>query len=370
LELEYYDLSRDRETEKEVKKIIKGFVRPFDLERAPLMRTGLIKTGGPGSVLIVDIHHIITDAISMDILKRDFRALYEGEDLPPLRIQYKEFTLWQRDLMRSGEMKAREEYWLKIFEGDILALDLPADFERPAVRGIEGSAVFFELGEERTAALKNLAFELDATLFMVLTGLLYVLLSNLSRQEDIVVGIPVAGRRHTDLDQVIGFLVGTLALRCYPRGDKTFREFLAEVKEKTLSAYENQDYQLDDLVAKLGIPRDPGRNPLFDVMFVFRENGAETETRGTHTSETYEFENKIARYDLGFAGKEENGNISFMCEYSTALFKEERIERFFVYLAEIVDAVTTNIDVKLENIEISHDLYDRKLVMPQTDFAF
>lgn len=354
---------------------IEQFVRPFDLSRAPLLRAGLVTLDEENRVLMIDLHHIVTDGTSMTIIKKDITAFYNGEELPGLKIHYKDFSEWHNRLLLSGKMKKAEAYWIKEFEGNIPVLNLPTDHERPPVQTFKGAGMFFTLGTEVTTALKNIALQEEATLFMVLISLFFVLLHKLGGQEDIVIGTPAAGRRHADLEQVIGFLVNTLPVRCRPQGEKTFTEFLGEVKNKTLMAYANQDYQVDDLVAKLDIPRDTGSQPLFDFMFAFGNlesgGGKKTGPEGPGLkAESYKFETHVSRFDLGYAGHEEDGKLYLMCEYSTIIFKEERIERFFDYFKEIVDDVTADKHTRLKEIEISHDLFDQEVVVPQTDFAF
>ncbi|MCP5102597.1 MAG: hypothetical protein GY950_04420, partial [bacterium] len=232
-----------------------------------MIRMGLIEEGEEDYVLVVDMHHIISDGVSMDIFQRELMDLYEGRELPPLRIQYKDYAEWRSREEGNKSLKEQEAYWLETFEGEIPLLNLPVDYARPVVQSFEGKIAHFELTPVLTAALKKLAREENATLFMVLAAVFNILPAKLSGQEDIVVGIPAAGRLHPDLEDIIGMFVNTLALRNHPTGDKNFKEFLRELKTNTLKAFENQEYQFEDLVELLKVKRDAGRNPLFDIMF-------------------------------------------------------------------------------------------------------
>jgi non-ribosomal peptide synthetase component F len=191
---------------------------------------------------------------------------------------------------------------------------------------------------------------------MVLLSIYYILLSKISGREDIVTGTPTAGRLHADLEPVIGMFVNTLPLRNYPEGGKSFREFLQEVKTRTLEAFDNQDYQLEELIKKLGVSRDMSRSPLFDVMFSMQNlemgGGEFRELKLT----TFEQKNKTSKFDLILIGVEVQDKLVFSLEYSTKLFKKGTAERFTGYYKEIATAVSEDIDVKLANINLAGSL--------------
>ncbi|HLP58027.1 MAG TPA: condensation domain-containing protein, partial [Candidatus Deferrimicrobium sp.] len=228
--------------------IIKSFIRPFDLSSAPLLRVELVELEARRHMLMVDMHHIIADGVSIDILVADFMALYIGQELPGLKRQYKDYAEWQQNREIKEELRQRESFWLKTLAGEMPRLDLPTDFARPAVQDFAGSTLEFQLGKEETDALKRLAQSEKVTLFMTLLAIYNIFLSRVSGQEEIIVGAPVAGRRHSDLERIIGMFVNTLALRNYPSMHKTFREFLSEIKQNTLEAFENQDYPFEELI--------------------------------------------------------------------------------------------------------------------------
>ncbi|UCH97422.1 MAG: amino acid adenylation domain-containing protein, partial [Candidatus Aminicenantes bacterium] len=196
---------------------------------------------------------------------------------------------------------------------------------------------------------KIMARKEGCTLYMVLLALTNILLSKLANQEDIVVGTPVAGRRHADLQQVIGMFVNTLALRNYPRGEKSVIEFLRDLKKSTLDAFENQEYPFEDLVEKAAVKRDAGRNPLFDVMFTLDNPGEPT---GEVEGNSYEYEYRISKFDITLRAREAGEIILFKILYSTTLFKRDTIEKFIDYFKKIVSDVLNNNEIKLSEIEI------------------
>jgi len=332
--------------------IIRDFVRPFDFSRAPLLRTGLVKLAEDKHLFLVDMHHIISDELSTQVLVQDFSTLYAGKELPEIKLQYKDYAEWQNQEKTSKKILEQGEYWEKEYEGEIPALELPTDYARPAVQGFEGNTINFEINSEASGALKALASETAATSYIVVLALYAVLLSKLSGRDDIVIGTPVAGRRHADLEKIIGMFVNTLALRNYPSGEKKFTDFLEEIKGKTLKAFENQEYQYEDLVEKAAVTRDVSRNPLFDTMFTLEHGGSlELEIPGLKLS-PYPYEIKTVKFDLTLSGVEEEGKLFFTFEYSIKLFREETIKRFIAYFKNIVNQVSDDKSGRISDFEI------------------
>ncbi|MGG4499325.1 amino acid adenylation domain-containing protein, partial [Paenibacillus polymyxa] len=266
----------DTRVGKEVDELVSCFVRPFDLKAAPLLRVGLVDLGVSGTeqepqhVLMLDMHHIVSDGVSMGVLTNEFVRLYDGEQLAPLRIQYKDYAVWQQSETHQEWMQRQEAYWLDTFRGELPVLDLPTDFARPSIRSTAGDTVVFGLEREVSERLKELAAHTGSTLYMVLLAAYTAFLHQYSGQEDIVVGTPIAGRPHADLEPILGMFVGTLALRNYPTAEHTFRSYVEEVKVRALQAYEHQDYPFEELVEKLNVKRDMSRHPLFDTMFTLQ----------------------------------------------------------------------------------------------------
>ena len=350
-------------------------VRPFDLSHAPLLRVGLLnveKEQYQQYILIVDMHHIISDGVSHQVLKEDFMAFYQGNELPSLRIQYKDFAQWQNSPKEVERLHQQMSYWLKELAGEIPVLEIPLDYPRPMIQSFEGSSIDFQISEEETRGLNALALNCGGTLFMVLTTAVNILLAKLSSLEEIIIGTPIAGRRHPDLEKIIGMFVNTLALRNYPNGEQTFIEFLGDVKERLLTVFENQEYPFEVLVDKLSLKRDMGRNPLFDVMFALQNiNTVSVEPNdgdGQRLNQpAVQVENKnigqTAKFDLTFIAVEIGQKILFTIQYCTKLFKQETIERFSRYIKKIVSQVIENPELKLKEIEIIPDDERRRLLI-------
>ncbi|MCU0289002.1 MAG: SDR family NAD(P)-dependent oxidoreductase, partial [Acidobacteria bacterium] len=338
-----------------------AFVQSFDLSQAPLLRIGIIENG-PDSIMILDMHHIITDGLSMQVFVNDFMALYAGRGLSRLKLRYRDYAVWQRSEGLSGEkakINRQAEYWLNEFivDEEIPELNLPYDYLRPKVRSFGGARGRLEIEKPAVDALKKLALKEEGTLFMVLLAIFNILLAKLGGQEDIVIGVPAAGRRHPDLNGIIGMFVNTLALRNYPIGEKSFKEFLKEVKNRSLAAFENQDYPFEDLVNRLQVRRDTGRNPLFDVMFSLQDmsipGAGKIEVPGL-TLTPYDYETNTTRFDLSLDANEVGDRLLFSFTYSTKLFKAPTIERFARYFRELIVfcGESANLEVKLAEVEL------------------
>ncbi|WP_156524431.1 condensation domain-containing protein, partial [Bacillus siamensis] len=193
-------------------------------------------------LMVLDMHHIISDGVSMGILTRELAELYEGKELPALKIQYKDYSAWQKQASARTEMKKQEDYWLNVFKEEVPVLNMPTDFRRPASQSTEGGLVCFEFDRDLSFKLNEVAKEHGVTLYMLLLAGYTTLLSKYTGQEDIIVGSPISGRRHEDLKHVMGIFLNTLAMRNHPEGKKSFSSYLREVRENALAAFENQEY--------------------------------------------------------------------------------------------------------------------------------
>ncbi|MCP4152400.1 MAG: amino acid adenylation domain-containing protein, partial [bacterium] len=224
-----FDVQYFNGSAQEATKIIRTFIKPFDFTRTPLLRVGLIQLKNTEHLLIVDMHHIITDGVSQNILMQDFMALYGGEELPGIQYQYKDFSHWQNKLLQSERIRIQENYWLAQFKGEIPVLDLQTDYKRPECKVFEGAFVDFLIDNQVKKKLHSLIKETGTTLYMVLLAVYIILLQKHSGQEDIVVGSPITGRSHPDLQHIIGMFVNMLAMRNLPQKTKPFSRFLEEV---------------------------------------------------------------------------------------------------------------------------------------------
>jgi polyketide synthase PksN len=322
-------------------------------------------------ILMVDMHHIISDGTSLGILVKEFITLYQEESLPPLRIRYKDYQAWQAGEKSREALQAQEKYWLKEFETGCPELNLPLDFQRPANRDFQGSHIAFRVGPAQLDRLKALAAGEEATLFMVLLSIYTILISMISTREDIVVGTGVAGRRHSDLEHIIGMFINMLPIRNYPGGEKPFIKFLREVKKQTLEAFENQDYPYEELVSKVNTgKRQANRNALFDVVFELQTMEIPFVRIPGLEIKSYPLESRLSRFDMSWVGEEVDGELIFDVEYRTKLFKKETIQGFIGFFKEILAAVLEDREILLKDIRISHGLLSPKSQKPDIRLRF
>jgi amino acid adenylation domain-containing protein len=359
-EIEYY-CPCCGETVKELHdNIIRDFIRPFDLACAPLLRIGLIKEEDQEHILLMDMHHIISDGISQGILAKDVMTLYGENPLPDLRVRYRDYSEWRNRMLRQEEVINRGKYWLNEFSGEIPVLNIPRDYPRPGIKRFEGKSVAFTVGQEESELLMRCASSEQVTLYMLLLAVTAIFLSKIGSQEDIVIGTPVAGRNHPDLESIVGMFVDTLAIRAYPFGHLSSRDFVQQIKTKVLSAFNNQDFPFDELVELVASSRDSARNPLFDVMFAFRNMDVPELRVPGLVLKPLDYGTGIAKFDLTITvietrtetDKETADSLEVHFVYNTDLFKETTVERYVNYFKEVLRAVTGEIDKPLGEIEI------------------
>ncbi|MGC5327087.1 amino acid adenylation domain-containing protein [Brevibacillus sp. SYSU BS000544] len=352
LRLEY----REAADEIEARQQIQAFIRPFELRLAPLLRAMLIEIMDGSVLLVLDSHHIVSDGVSIGIMLRELSQLYERTattQLADCRLQYKDFAAWQQDRLRSEAFLKQETYWLDKLQGDIPVLNVAADYPRPSVQSFEGDRISFKATRELYEGLKRTASENGATLYMILLAGYQVLLSKYSGQEDILVGTPIAGRQHADVQNMVGMFVNTLVLRGYPRGSLPFREFLQEVRAGALGAYEHQEFPFEDLVEKVQPVRDMSRNPLFDTMFALQNSERnQLVLNGVEFSETA-FEYPVSKFDLTLTAEADEEELCFEWEYAVKLFKQETVARMAEHYIHILEQVTENPDQTLSAVELA-----------------
>jgi len=351
-ELEYFETGDRQEAE----GIIDRFIRPFDLSKAPLLRVGLIKTADESHILIRDIHHIVSDGTSQVILFREFIEIYEGKELPELKIQYKDYARWLSTPWRQAVLKAQETFWLRLFKDGIPELENFIDYPRPAVQDFSGDLIRMEFAEEFTRKINSLALSSGVTLYMTLLAVYNILLFKYTGCRDILVGTPLAGRNHPDVENVAGLFINALIMRNYPANHKTGARFLDEVKQNTTAAFENQDYPFGDLLDKLGVKSDISRNPVYDVELIVQNMDFPAVETKELVLKPHPNEVNVSQVDAALYVHESGGRIYFRFIYSTALFKRSTMERFLVHFKEIASQIVENPQIKLQDIEISHDL--------------
>lgn len=311
--------------------LLERFVRVFDLSKAPLVRMELI-CRKDHHLLLIDSHHIISDGMSAETFRSELAALYNGEELPALKRQYKDYSQW----MEKRDLSKQKEYWLEQFKDEPPVLDIPTDHKRPQRQSHRGSMLSKPLDIALGERVRQIAKRCDATEYMVFLSVGMILLSKYSRQDDVVIGSAFSGRTHADTESMLGMFVNTLAMRAQPKGEKTYRQFLGEIRELCLTAYENQEYPFDHLVEALHLRREVSRNPLFDVMLVVQNNDHEHFALNGTKIERVRMADTGATFDLTFNIEEENGRYSLGLEYCTDIFEKDTACRIMDHFAAII----------------------------------
>ncbi|HEX2190262.1 MAG TPA: condensation domain-containing protein, partial [Longimicrobiaceae bacterium] len=342
--------------------------RAFDLTAGPLFRAALLRLGAEEHVLLLSVHHIVSDGWSMGVLYRELSALYaayrEGRTspLPPLRVQYADYAVWQRAHLRDGVLEGELAYWRERLAGAPALLELPTDHPRPAVQTHRGAHERTELPRELLERLQALGRSEGATLYMTLLGAFQVLLSKYSGSEDVVVGSPVAGRTRKEVEGTIGFFVNTVVLRTDLSGDPSFREVLRRAREVTLGAHEHQEVPFERLVTELQPERSLSHTPLFQVLFT-QQNAVSRGVAlpGLEVSEVGA-ELASAKFDLSLMVKATAQGLRVGLNYGTDLFERSTVQRMLGHLERVLEQVAADADVRLSQLELLGEA-ERALVL-------
>ncbi len=325
--------------ERDASDVIKAFIRPFKLDKHPPFRVGIVHLSKDQSILLMDVHHIIGDGVSNAILTQELTALYQNVALDEVKFQYRDFSEWQLKAQEADYLKEQRAYWGKQFADELEVAELPTDHTRPAEKTYHGDLLRKTLDKATTNALRALAESRETTPFVLMLAIYKVFISKLVAQKDIVVGTPVAGRSHTDLEGIIGMFVNMLPLRSQPSGKKQFSEFLKELKSHVLEAIDHSDYQYEDLIDHLGLERDTSRNPLFDLVFMFQNLDEPNLELDGVTVEPYDTNHRVSKFDLTLTAFESKETIDLELIYATDLFAEETISSFLEYLQILISEV-------------------------------
>ncbi len=361
LAIPVYDLShlnadeRERQAQSLAEKEVK---RPFNLAAGPLLRVVIIKLEAEDQVVVFSLHHIISDGWSVGILIREFADFYKSMEkkesavLPELPVQYADFAAWQREWLKGTALEEQLRYWKEKLAGAPPLLELPLDFPRPAVQTFNGGRESILLPEDLLKKMKEKSRAQNATLFMMLLALFKILLYRYSGEGDLVVGSPIAGRNHSEIEDLIGFFVNNLVLRTKLSRNETFQEVLEKVRETALEAYLHQDIPFEKLVEELHPVRDLSHSPLFQVMFVMQNLPVpEFKLPGLSVS-GFELDGQTSSYDLSLVIQEAPDGLAVEMEYNTDLFRAETIRRMLGHYHRLLTSVSDTDECKIGDIPL------------------
>ncbi|HEV2733485.1 MAG TPA: amino acid adenylation domain-containing protein, partial [Longimicrobiaceae bacterium] len=335
--------------EAEVRRLVQETAtQPFDLATGPLLRVRLLRLDEEEWVLLIVMHHIVSDGWSTGVLVRELSACYDafsrgGEPrLPPLPVQYADFAAWQRDWLSGETLELQLDWWRGRLAGAPPLLAVPTDRPRGGAQGSEGAHRAFTVKPETGAALHALARRERATLFMALVAAWQALLGRYSGQDDVLVGTPVAGRSRVDVEGLIGFFVNTLVLRADLSGDPAFTALLRRVREATLGAYAHQDVPFEKLVMELHPERSMTHTPFYQAVFTLQNNEAAVLRLGGLELGAMSWDVESARFDLSLGMREQGASLVGWMSYRTELFDGSTIERMLGHFAALLDGIAAD----------------------------
>ena len=356
------DLRDDADPEEKIKGLVQEAIsRPFNLSDGPLVRADLYQLANDKWIFVFNMHHIISDGWSQDVLMKELLLCYKAHTkgmanpLDPLRIQYKDYAVWQQEQLHSEAFNEHRSWWLQQFEGSLPVLELPLDKPRPAIKAYRGGAINKTLNPQISSQLQAINQEQGATLFMGLLAAVNVLLYRYTGQDDIITGTPVAGREHADLENQVGFYVNTLALRAQFNGAGSFEQLLQHIKQVTTGAYKHQAYPFDKLVDELQLQRDLSRHPLFDVMVIMQhgdERSAAVNALEQVQVSRYEgVAEDMSKFDLSFGFAETAAGINIGIGYNSDIYNSATIDSLGNHLVQLINAIVAAPQTPIQELD-------------------
>jgi non-ribosomal peptide synthetase component F len=342
---------------------------PFDLGQSSLLRAKLLRLDETEHVLLLTVHHIVFDGLSLGVFLRELAEFYQAFSsnhlplLSPLPIQYADFAAWQRQQLQGEILETQLGYWKQQLSGSLPILNLPTDFPRPAVQTFQGARQTWELPSYLSLALAQLGQQEKATLFMTLLAAFKTLLYRYTGQTDILVGSPIANRNRSEIEALIGFFVNTLVLRSDLNGNPTFRELLRSVREVALGAYAHQDVPIEKLVEELQPERDLSYSPLFQVAFALQNGLTQTLELPGLTLNFNEIDTETANFDLTLFLEETDRGLTATWEYSTNLFQPSTIARMHGHFQILLEGIIANADTRISELPLLSDRERHQLLI-------
>jgi len=351
---EYSDAVRELEIEK---LIIAERGQHFDLSEGPLFKFKLLCIHQEKHILIITIHHIVSDGWSEGLLNKELSILYNSHiidvppDLPEVTIQYADFSIWQLEWMQGQIIQDQLSYWQNKL-ANYTTLEIPSDYPRPATQTNNGETQELTLSKAFTESIKLLCRAEKATSFMILLTTLKILLHRYTGQTDILVGIPIAGRNHTETENLIGLFLNSLVLRSDLSGDPSFRDLFKQVRRASIEAYENQDIPFEKIIEELNPPRDLSRTPIYQVFFNMVNVSLDKPDFQNLIVEPYQIESKFAKFDLTVYVMEKDEQFHFSFSYNTDIFSWKRISEILVHYENLLDQVVNHPDERISEYEL------------------
>ncbi|WP_297418108.1 non-ribosomal peptide synthetase [Clostridium sp.] len=357
--IDYSDIYKDRKlTSEDIKKILKNLIKEFDLEKAPLIRMYLIKIAEERQLLLIDIHHIIADGTSQELIKYKLSHFINNKFVESSNVRYGEYSLWKNNRLKENKVSDMKNYWMRLYEDDIPVVDLPTDFNRPAMKSFKGDSIIKLLDKDLSKKIKEFSAKESKTVYSYMLTVFIVLLNKYASQDDIVIGTVMSGRNHPEFEKIVGMFVDTVPIRVKTNECENFIELLNIVSDTLISIMENQEYPFEKIIEDLKIKPQLSRNQLFDIMFIMQNmKSFDLEMEGIKTNSIL-IEEERSKFDITLTVSEKDEDMYLNFEYSTDLFKRSTIERMVRHYELLLNQCINN---HLKNInEINMILDDEK----------
>ncbi len=355
------DLQEDERASRAKELIEHEAALPFDLSSGPVLRARLLRFDAREHLLLVMMHHIVSDAWSAGVFFQELTTLYQNAPLAPLKLQYADYAEWQREWLQGDVLEEQLRYWRNKLKDAPAVLDIPTDRARPAPT-TRGASCTISISESLTRELRELSSAAGATLFMTLLSAFSVLLHRYSGEDDIVIGTPSAGRNQVEVENLIGFFINTLPLRIDLANNPTFATLLSRVKQTALEDYEHQDLPFEKLVEELK-PERSNRMPFFQVMFQYQHAPRLVADVGDLTFLAEPVESATSKFDLSLGAYERDEVLKFQMEYSTDLFDEETIRTMLARFTILLQSIVTHPELSVGQLSIMADAERRQLLV-------
>ncbi|GAA4279092.1 non-ribosomal peptide synthetase [Aquimarina mytili] len=331
---------------------LRRLVMPFDLAKGPLFRMAILNSENNDAILFLDFHHIISDGVSIHHFVKEMISQYEGKIVEPLSIGYGDYSNWENNHKDEEVLTSNKSYWLDQLSGDLPELNIELDYPRPPIFTPKGEKLEFEFDNHTTLKLKALAKEQGCTLHALMFTMYHVLIAKYSGANETIIGIPVAGRQHPDIQTMQGMFVNNLPIRNVINGEETIREILRNVDERISNGLLHQDYPFDEMVTTIVNTQNASRNPIFDTMFIYQNMGTTTLIGQDFTLSRYFFDPGYSKFDISMEVFENDKSLKYGIEYNTTLFKKDTILSVQRCFENLVNEILKNPDTQYSRLSL------------------
>ncbi len=331
---------------------LRRLVVPFDLTTGPLFRITVLNIENKEAILFLDFHHIISDGVSIHHFVKEMITLYEGKTLEPLTIGYGDYSNWEKNYYDEETLSSHQSYWLDQLRGDLPELKIEPDYPRPPIFTPKGEKIEFEFDTTTTARLKTLANEQGCTLHVLMFTMYHMLIAKYSGANETIIGIPVAGRKHPDVQSMQGMFVNNLPIRNTIKGEQTVREILRDVDERISNGLLHQDFPFDEMITAIANTKNTSRNPIFDTMFVYQNMGTTTLIGQDFTLSRYFFDPGYSKFDISIEVFENDKSLKYGIEYNTTLFKRDMILNLQTCFENLVTEILNDPDIPYATLSL------------------